>query len=79
MLNPPTTGLLVASHDAWLDEMRQEPSPEMGKVAQPQAEGRLRKGLASRLAGVARRLQSRSRSAPPTVSKSSAQTKGASV
>ncbi len=55
----PTTGLQVASHDAWLAEMRKEPSPEIGRVAKARAEGRLAKGARSRLAGVLTRLRSR--------------------
>lgn len=49
----PTTGLQVASHDAWLAEMRKEPSPELGRVARPEAEAHRRSDLASQLAGVA--------------------------
>jgi hypothetical protein len=79
MLNPMTTGLQVAHHDAWLAEMQKEPSPEMGRVAQPEAEGRLRSGLASRLAGVVKRLRSRSLPAVPRVPDTSTQTKGASA
>jgi hypothetical protein len=52
MLNPMTTGLQVASHDAWLAEMRKEPSPELGRVAQPEAEAHRRQKLASQLAEV---------------------------
>jgi hypothetical protein len=53
MLNPMTTGLQVASHDAWLAEMRKEPSPELGRVAQPEAEAHRRQELASQLDAVA--------------------------
>jgi hypothetical protein len=79
MLNPMTTGLQVAHHDAWLAEMQKEPSPEVGQVAQLEAEGRVRKGLASRLAGVAKRLRSRSWPAAPRVPDAPTQTKGASA
>ena len=54
----PTTGMLVASHDAWLEEMRKEPSPELGKVVKAEAKGGRMRSVASRLAGVARRLRS---------------------
>ena len=30
---PMTTSLQVAAHDAWLSEMKREPSPETGKTA----------------------------------------------
>ncbi len=79
MLNPMTTGLQVAHHDAWLAEMQKEPSPEIGQVAQLTEEGRRRSGLASRLAGAVNRLRSRSWQAVPRVPDASAQTKGASA
>jgi hypothetical protein len=79
MLNPMTTGLQVAHHDAWLAEMQKEPSPELDKVAQLETEGRVRRGLASRLAGVAKRLRSRSRPTVHRVPDAPAQTKGASA
>jgi hypothetical protein len=47
MLHPTTTGLQVAGHDAWLAEMRKEPSPELGRAARPKAEVQRRKRLAS--------------------------------
>lgn len=53
MLNPMTTGLQVAGHDAWLAEMRKEPSPELGRVARPEAEAHRRQELASQLAAEA--------------------------
>jgi hypothetical protein len=53
MLHPTTTGLQVASHDAWLAEMRKEPSPELGRVALPEAEAHRKQKMASQLAGVA--------------------------
>ena len=54
----PTTGMLVASHDAWLEEMRKEPSPKLGKVVKAEAKGGRMRGMAVRLMGVARRLRS---------------------
>lgn len=63
----PTTGLQVASHDAWLAEMRKEPSPEIGRVAKARAEGRLSKGVGFLLAGVLTRLGSRRWLEVPTV------------
>jgi hypothetical protein len=53
MFYPTTTGLQVASHDAWLAEMKKEPSPELGRVARPEAEGHLRTDLAFQLAEMA--------------------------
>ena len=75
----PTTGLQVAGHDAWLEEMKKEPSPEVGQWVGPEAEGRQRRSLASRLAGVAERLRSRRWPEMPTVPDAPAQAEGASV
>ena len=54
----PTTGLQVASHDAWLEEMNKEPSAGAGQVAKAQTEGGRVRGVALRLVRVARRLRS---------------------
>ena len=75
----PTTGLQVASHDAWLEEMGKEPSPEASQVAQLEAEGRLKRDLVSRLAGVAKRLRSRRWPEVPALPESPARAPGASV
>jgi hypothetical protein len=75
----PTTGLQVASHDAWLEEMRKEPSPEVGQWVGPEAEGRQRRSLASWLAGVAKRLRSRRWPEVPALPESPARAPGASV
>ena len=57
----PTTGLQVAQHDAWLEEMRKEPSPEIGRVVKVRQRGRWRLGLVSRMAALAQRVGSRRR------------------
>ena len=75
----PTTGLQVASHDAWLEEMRKEPSPELGQVAKPEAGGRRMRSVASRLAGVAKRLRTGSWPEVPAVPDTPAQATGANV
>ena len=75
----PTTGLQVASHDAWLEEVRKEPSPELGRVVKPEARGRRMSSLASRLAGAAKRLRTGSWPAVPAAPDTSAQATGANV
>ena len=54
----PTTGLQVASHDAWLEEMNKEPVPEVSGVAKSRPEAGRVRGVARRLVGVVRRLRS---------------------
>ena len=75
----PTTGMLVASHDAWLEEMRKEPSPKLGKVLKAEAKrGRMR-GVAVRLLGVARRLGSQRWTQVPSAPETPVQTTGANL
>jgi hypothetical protein len=75
----PTTGLQVASHDAWLDEMNKEPSPELGQVVKAEAKGGRMRGVASRLAGVARRLRPQRWPEVPAVPDTPAQATGANL
>lgn len=75
----PTTGMLVASHDAWLEEMRKEPSPELGKVVKAGAEGGRMRGAAMRLVGVARRLRSPRWPQVPSAPETPAQATGANL
>ncbi len=71
----PTTGLQVASHDAWLDGMNKEPSPEVGQVAKG---GRMR-GMALRLAGVVQRVRASRIPEMPTAPETPAKAAGASL
>lgn len=41
MWHPVSTSLLLASHDAWLEEMRKEPSQEIGRPVRPGLRHRL--------------------------------------
>jgi len=75
----PTTGLLVASHDAWLEEMKREPSPGRGRVAKFSARKGFVRGVASRLAGVASRLREGSWPEASTQPDAPAQATGASI
>ncbi len=75
----PTTGLLVASHDAWLEEMQKEPSPGRGRVAKATERKSFVRGVASRLAGVALRMRARSWPEVPAQSDASAQATGLSI
>lgn len=75
----PTTGLQVASHDAWLEEMNKEPSDGRGKVAKVSEGKGLVRGVASRLAGALKGLRSRPWSEVPAQRDKSAQTTGASI
>jgi len=75
----PTTGMLVASHDAWLEEMKKEPSPGRGRVAKASARKSFVRGVASRLAGVASRLREGSRPEVPARPDTSAQPTGVSI
>ena len=75
----PTTGMLVASHDAWLEEMNKEPSPKLGKVVKAEAKrGRMR-GMAVRLVGVARRLRPQRWPEVPSAPETPIQTTSANV
>ena len=75
----PTTGMLVASHDAWLEEMNKEPGPKVGRVAKSRAEvGRVR-GVAMRLVGVARRLRSSRWPQVPSAPETPARATGANL
>ena len=74
----PTTGLQVASHDAWLDEMNKEPSSEAGQVAKGQVQGGRMRGMALRLAGVVRRLRASRLPGVPTAPETPAEAAGAS-
>ena len=75
----PTTGMLVASHDAWLEEMRKEPSPELGKVVKAEERGGRVRGVAVRLVGVARRLRSPRWSQVPSAPETPVQATGANL
>ncbi|MGD8474850.1 MAG: hypothetical protein PVH59_12045 [Anaerolineae bacterium] len=75
----PTTGMQVASHDAWLEEMQKEPSDGRGKVVKASARRGLVRGVASRLAGALKGLRSRPWSEVPAQRDKSAQTTGASI
>jgi hypothetical protein len=74
----PTTGLQVASHDAWLDEMNKEPSPEAGQVAKVQVQGGRMGRMVLRLAGVVRWLRSSRLPGAPTAPETPAEATGAS-
>ena len=78
MFNP-TTGLQVASHDAWLEEMNKEPAPEVGRVAKSPAESGRVKGMAMRLVGVARRLRSSRWPQVPSAPETPARATGANL
>jgi hypothetical protein len=75
----PTTGLQVASHDAWLEDMSKEPSPKIGRVARTEGEGRRMRSVASRLAGVAKRLRTGHWPEVPAAPDTPAQATGANI
>jgi hypothetical protein len=79
MFYPISTGSQIASHDAWLAEMRKEPSSEIGQVVGPGREKRAMRGVASRLARAARRLRSRSWPEVSAAPEAPAQATGTSV
>lgn len=55
----PTTGLQVASHDAWLAEMRKEPTYDVRRVSTPKRQGRLMKAIAQSVARGVKGIRSR--------------------
>ena len=59
MFNPIPTSLLVAYHDAWLEEMRKEPGPPVGRPARRGNRGRLLSRLGHWLVSTDQRLQPR--------------------
>jgi hypothetical protein len=65
MWYPVSTSLLLASHDAWLEEMRKEPAEEISRPVRQ----RLRRGLGLRvsqwLISTGQRLQPRNRPEAP--------------
>ncbi len=78
MFNP-TTGLQVASHDAWLEEMKKEPSAGRGKVAKASARKGLVRRVASHLAGAVQGRRSRPWPEVSAHPDTSAQATGASI
>ena len=75
----PTTGLQVAGHDAWLAEMRKEPSPEIGPVAKARRRRRWNRAVASALAGWIERMGPQRREEPSQASEAPAQATGARI
>ncbi len=61
MMSPLSTSLQVASHDAWLAEMRKEPSEEVGRVVRPGIRQRLKLRVGQWLVSTGTRLQARTR------------------
>jgi hypothetical protein len=59
MFHPITTSAQVASHDAWLEEMRKEPTSRIGKPARVGVRGRLMIYLSNWLLSTGMRLQAR--------------------
>jgi len=61
MWHPVPTSLLVASHDAWLEEMRKEPSEELGRPVRPRLRHRLASRVSQWLISAGQRLEAHDR------------------
>ncbi len=59
MFHPTTTSLLVAYHDAWLEEMQKEPGLRVGQPARPGVRRRLLTRLSRWLVSTGLRLHAR--------------------
>jgi hypothetical protein len=59
MFHPTTTSLLVAYHDAWLEEMQKEPAPRVSQPARLGIRRRLLTRLSRWLVSAGVRLQAR--------------------
>lgn len=69
MFHPIPTSLQLAQHDAWLEEMRKEPSYRVAKSARIRVHRRLLSRVGKWLVSAGLRLQARYRSEAPPVPK----------
>ena len=69
MWHPVPTSLLLASHDAWLEEMRKEPSQELGHPVRPRLRHRLASRVSQWLISAGQRLEAHDRPESSTAPK----------